>query len=490
MTTANRVPSNLRQQLGLVAFGLFLAVLALETALRLGGFIILSLQEHRNAVAMRQKGAYRILCIGESTTQRQYPPFLEQAINGRNLGIRFSVIDRGISGATTSLLMNRLESGLKAYHPDMVVAMMGINDRGPHMPFEPKTKSKTVRLIWTLKTYKLARISWMHIAGAGNRVKPARHDAVAAEKPAIKPKAQSAFAQDQTDQIVNPKKDAAFRELGRTYREQGRFADAEAALKKALAIDPSDDGVYSDLGDIYDLRRQRAMAVAAYKNALKINPRNVPAYTALGWIYYSQADFAEAAEAYKKALEINPRSRGDYGPMAWAIVGLSDTHSESQKQLARSLLQELTGQAIKAGLKLPDRVYGAISTAYMELGEPGLARQYQDKAEESSLKGYNPVTADNFRRLHEILDRRGIKLVCVQYPMRRLDPLRNIFQGKTNGIVFVDNEKIFRDAVQKSSFREYFKDTFGGDFGHCTDKGNELLARNIADVLAREVFGK
>jgi len=490
MPAASRTPSTLRQKLGLVAFGLFLTFLGLEAALRLGGFITLSLQEHRNAVSLRQEGAYRILCLGDSTTQGAYPAFLEQALNGRDLGIRFSVIDRGLRAANSSMLMNRLGSGLETYHPDMVVAMMGINDRGPHMPFEPETRFKTVRLIRTLKTYKLARISWMHIAGAGNRVKPARHDAVAAGEPAIKPKARPAFAQDQTNQVVNPKKDAAFRELGRAYREQGRFADAEAAFKKALKIDPGDGDVYSDLGDVYNLRRQSAKAVAAYQKAVQINPGNDSAYAALGRTYYSQADFAEAVEAHRKALKINPRARGEYGAMAWAIVGLSDTHSESQKQLAKSLLQELAGQAIKADLKLQDKVYGAISTAYTELDEPGLARQYQEKAEESRREEYDPVTADNFRRLHEILDRRGVKLVCVQYPMRGLDPLREIFQGKTDGIVFVDNEKIFRDAVKKSSFKEYFKDIFGGDFGHCTDKGNELLARNIADVLAREVFGK
>jgi len=34
------------------------------------------------------------------------------------------------------------------------------------------------------------------------------------------------------------------------------------------------------------------------------------------------------------------------------------------------------------------------------------------------------------------------------------------------------------------------RDMFGGDFGHCTQKGNKLLAGNIADVILKEVFGK
>jgi len=110
MTAPGQRNTSLRQKLGLITFGLVLTVLILEVTLRLGGFIILSLQAHRNALAMRQKGTYRIMCIGESTTQRQYPTLLEQALNRANLGFRFSVIDRGLICTTSSFLLQRMES--------------------------------------------------------------------------------------------------------------------------------------------------------------------------------------------------------------------------------------------------------------------------------------------------------------------------------------------------------------------------------------------
>lgn len=62
--------------------------------------------------------------------------------------------------------------------------------------------------------------------------------------------------------------------------------------------------------------------------------------------------------------------------------------------------------------------------------------------------------------------------------------------GDTQDIIFVDNEKIFKQAVKKSSYDEYFTDNFAVDFGHCTPKGNRLLAENIANVILREVFNK
>jgi hypothetical protein len=74
--------------------------------------------------------------------------------------------------------------------------------------------------------------------------------------------------------------------------------------------------------------------------------------------------------------------------------------------------------------------------------------------------------------------------------MRSLAPLKNLFQDNDQGIVFVDNENIFKNAVRKDGPGVYFKDMFGGDFGHCTDKGNRLLAENIANTILKEVFKK
>jgi len=74
--------------------------------------------------------------------------------------------------------------------------------------------------------------------------------------------------------------------------------------------------------------------------------------------------------------------------------------------------------------------------------------------------------------------------------MRNIEPLKKIFQGNDKGIIFVDNEKVFKDEVAKYGHQDYFIDLMGGEFGHCTEKGNRLLAENIAKVILREVFGK
>ena len=70
--------------------------------------------------------------------------------------------------------------------------------------------------------------------------------------------------------------------------------------------------------------------------------------------------------------------------------------------------------------------------------------------------------------------------------MRNIEPLKRIFNEKKD-LIFVDNERLFKEAVEKEDYNEYFNDIFAGDFGHCTPKGNRLLAENIANEILKEM---
>jgi lysophospholipase L1-like esterase len=147
--------TSFRTKIALIIFGVCLFFLLLETGLRLGGSLILSIQEYRNLKSAKDKGAYRILCLGESTTAGQYPAVLEEVLNRAGIGIRFSVIDKGRWGVVTQGIVYKLESDLRQYHPDMVVVMMGINDWVLHIPDKAPTTSKFGLFFRSLRTYKL-----------------------------------------------------------------------------------------------------------------------------------------------------------------------------------------------------------------------------------------------------------------------------------------------------------------------------------------------
>ena len=46
---------------------------------------------------------------------------------------------------------------------------------------------------------------------------------------------------------------------------------------------------------------------------------------------------------------------------------------------------------------------------------------------------------------------------------------------------------MFKAALEKGNYDEYFLDHFGGDFGHCTKKGDQLLAENVANVILKDI---
>jgi len=124
------------------------------------------------------------------------------------------------------------------------------------------------------------------------------------------------------------------------------------------------------------------------------------------------------------------------------------------------------------------------------MGKFESAEEYYKKSDGLRLGRYNPMTRSNYPKLREILDKRGIPLICVQYPIRSIEPLKQIFAGQEGTVIFVDNERIFKDALRQDGYREYFEDMFAGDFGHCTARGNRLLAENIANVILKEVKNK
>ena len=92
----NQTRISFRKKLSLIIFGLLISFVLLEAGLRLGGFIISSLQEDRNQASLKQKASYRIMCLGESTTamggRYSYPSQLEMVLNERDEGMKFSVI--------------------------------------------------------------------------------------------------------------------------------------------------------------------------------------------------------------------------------------------------------------------------------------------------------------------------------------------------------------------------------------------------------------
>jgi tetratricopeptide (TPR) repeat protein len=679
------ITTSFLRKAALVLFGVVLFFVFLEAGLRLGGFVLLSIREYGNSQSLKQKNAYRILCLGESTTEGQYPKFLEEALNRRNIGIRFSVIDKGRTGTDTPAILKVVETYLDEHHPDMVVAMMGNNDQGIRY-YQDIPESNT----WFFRhcrVYRFVRILFMHLlkkikqediyglsrSDSTRKAKPkgtwtvaektAFANEMSAEKvtradsesekrsPGSDPRFSGAKKLLRKDARLDPEYSNTNMELGWLYLNQGKFSQAEDAFKKVIEFDPKgtnagnayyglgriykkcgklseaedsfktahefnpkDAGLYFEFGWLYRDQGKFSQAEDAFKKALEIDPKNDRSYVGLGWLYRDQGKFSQAENNFEKALEIDPKNENNWEglgrlylvqgkfPQAedtfkkiielnpennHAYVGLGQLYRAQDKlsqaedlfkkaieldpkdtntyfDLARvymiqhkfSQFEDLMKKTIEINPKneqaylelgqlyrdrrdLPkaedafkkaielnpendflfhklgeayqaqgkihpaesafkkaleinpknERALSAMASLYKETGKPELVKEYTQKATQLESEGNAAATVDSYRKLKKILDKKGIKLVCVQYPMRNVESLKRIFE-KDEGVIFVDNEQVFKEAVKQSGYKEYFKDMFAGDFGHCTQKGNELLAQNIADVILREVFNK
>jgi tetratricopeptide (TPR) repeat protein len=434
----------------------------LEAGLRIGGFMLLYLQEYKNKASIKKKGIYRIMCIGESTTSNQYPLFLETALNEECKDSKFTVIDKGIVATTTSTIISELPHNLKTYRPDMVIAMMGINDRMPyvaykHSPGLPKIYSR-------LKAYNLIRFIWL-----GLEKQPDRKGEILLRQAVNEHKASVVPVVTHASQ-------------GFAFWERGRHQQAQEAFKRAIQSDPRDYQSYVNLACAYWALGNSVSAEKAFKQAIQIKPASPDAYCHLGKFYKAYSRPKESEEAFKKSIDADKNALMSYLELSGLYM------SEGRYDDAESIL--IKGIALNIDNDyLYMRLYGALARAYEAKGEYVAAKSFDKKLNDWNAGFYSPETADNFRILKKILDEYNVILVIAQYPVRSLAPLKEILKDEQN-IIYVDNEKVFKDAVKSKSYETFFSDTYGGDFGHCTPKGNQLLAQNIAKVIINRLFDK
>ncbi|MDD5630180.1 MAG: tetratricopeptide repeat protein, partial [Elusimicrobia bacterium] len=450
-----------------------------EVALRLGGAASAWLQQRRDFQAAQGRGVYRILCLGESTTWRQYPMQLEASLNKDGAGRSFAVTDAGMAGANSSDVLDRARTELARTPPDMVVAMMGINDFGTVRYYEdiPEAGGFWFR---HLRSYRLARLLWMQAADklAGRKVAPQ-----GPAEPGIFFRFKDRPLQDARPiglLTLPPGPDSDRIQRAREAVAMHDYARAESLLKEVIASDPSNDVALNELGVLYRRQHKLPQAIQAFARSVRLAGKHIAgsgdAASGLGRVYVQEGRLQDAETAFRKALQIKPRDDKARFELAEFYRG--------QGRLAEAQ------RYYKEALELDpgnDWACAALALLYAKLGDPAQARRYERKTAELRSRA-NPMTARNYRRLKELLDTKGVRLVCVQYPMMSVEPLRRIFGDSAEPPLLVDNEAVFREAVRRESYAAYFRDLFGGDFGHCTPKGNQLLADNIAQAILRSYF--
>lgn len=502
----------MRRKIGLILFGIGISLIIVDITFRAAGFIYLRAQENRNRRSFSKWGEYQILFLGESTTAEggmdSYPRKVGSLLREKIPGIKFSVINKGTPGVDTTHILSRLEDNLRQYKPNMVVTMMGINDQAADVAHGGRL-FRGIGYIKRLRLYKFLEVFWTKVRERDilkeiylNRARyfQEKNDCIMAERLfnkaiKIKPQEYDAYiefaryyleredylkAEEFFDKAVqaDPKEYVPYIEYGRYWMERQEFSKSEEMLRKALDLSDNDYKVFIELGQCYNSGGRFDEAREMFEKAIESNPGACESYLEFGRYHYQRQDYLEAEALFKKSLELNPANESAYMELGWCYAG----------QGRPSLAEDMFKKAIEAAPGT-DIVYTELARFYENEGRKEEAQEIINKVVEKvrSTEELGEMTSRNYRKLADIVLSRGIKLVCVQYPRRRLAPLKKIFKP-TDKIKFVDNEKIFKEAIRKSSYEDYFVDRFAGDFGHFTPKGGDLLASNVTDCIIKEYF--
>ena len=246
---------------------------------------------------------------------------------------------------------------------------------------------------------------------------------------------------------------------GHLLRLSGLKKEALRKFEEAAALDPRLVGL---LEKFAFLRSPTLHRVAARHPATDVAPAQTTA-GAERWFLRSEARLA------KQFRGLRLRS-------AWERIARGETDRAADD------LQEITDVRDGVDPWLPLRALGQQAILEWQLGDAAQAERYHRSLEEVLAHWENPVTADNYRALWKQVHESGIPLVAVQYPIRRLEPLREMLASASD-VVFVDNERAFKDALLGRPYSEIFVDLFAGDFGHMTPEGNRILAANVAEAI-------
>ena len=532
-----------RRRILLILGSVVFTFVLLEVTLRLAGFVFLLQQEKINSASLKKKGEYRILCLGESTTALgagySYPRQLEEILNQQYPQIKFTVINRGVPATTSSYIVASLGDYLDKYQPQMVVAMMGVNDSTETFlaeGIEPPQhlipwihEFRTFKLIALLGRYLRHKFAELNRDKSGKSLRdiekqitshPSSNAYVDLGRGYLFAKdfdrAEKAFVRAIE---LNPRNYKAYTFLGKYYRQRGEYDRAAECFILANETNPSEDEYkvisYSHLGDCYAFMARYKEAEDIYKKIIKTSSLQPDVYLRLGEVYLVQGRFKEAEEVFEKSIEVDPKGVWGYVRLIYCYRQENrqgDIEAVLKKAIAtvpytpqyQILLAELGYFLMEQGkFEDADNIFKKI----LELKSQGIGENFLDVRQALVLNNqrqglrnqgnastkfnqeglnYNPATRYNYQKMRNILLKRGVTIVCVQYPLRDIASLKAIVTpGKD--VLFVDNNAPFREALAEGRYEDYFYDHFAGDFGHCTPKGNKLLAQNVAQTILGHV---
>jgi tetratricopeptide (TPR) repeat protein len=435
-----------KQKILLIFLGIFLTLVLIELSLRVGGYVMLEMQRTGNVVESDDE--YVILCLGESTTaelfnnQSTWPRELNIILNNTSEK-KIKVINEGISGTISTEILSKLNENIKRYNPNVIIIMMGVNDAWIRNNYNQSLKNK---IFHNIRVFNLLFLIYDNI-------------------------------NYKIDEIKKPTSELQYLRLGWEYEEQEKFKEAEKMFKKVIEINRNNEIAYMGLGWSYRNQHKVEEAEKAFKRSLNLNLNNSGVYEGLAWVYKEKGKFKKSEIMLKKAIGLEPNNSMTYVELSILYKNQS-RFNESIENLKKAIIINPANE----------RSYKTLIDIYRILNKTEEADKIHKKILEIRLNYYNPILVENYQKIYKISKDNNIKLVVMQYPLRDIQEFKNFFtEEQQKDIIFVENRDNFEKALENASYEDLFIDRFAGDFGHCTVRGNKLIAENVADAIVKEM---
>ncbi len=128
--------------------------------------------------------------------------------------------------------------------------------------------------------------------------------------------------------------------LGQVLMQSRAFVEAEAAFKKAMALDETLLMAYANLGELYARQGKVDQAIREFETIVMKSPQQVSALTILGILYEQRHDVSKATAKYEEALRVDPRFGPAANNLAWILIeqGGDKERALSYAETARRVL--------------------------------------------------------------------------------------------------------------------------------------------------------
>ena len=398
----------------------------------------------------RDKSQIVIAAFGESTTQSFYengrdiswPRHLEEILNfelkNRKSASTVRVLNLGVAGTSTPFLVRSFRKLIATEKPDVVITMMGINDGGIALAEHE---------FWYEHSYLVRFVYWAREAWACPKC----------------------YKPDPIAPI--------------THEERYGIKQIE---------------IFMAVHKLETLTQLGALEAEIRKLASQMGEKRHPMQMHAAWIVFHAIESPrynldskfrdEGLMEIERLLEDSrPAVSNQNSPMILTCLLALRTSKTCLPQADHAIANGLVPSEALATFLAPMMQADKVDTyphIRDSLLKQGLAPHYVATKLESARKSYF--------EFDRIVSEHKISWFAMQYPTMRVAELESLLppssQRKAGSLVLVSNEN-FNVYSNGQNPEVYFTDFFGRatghNFGHTTDKGHELIARNLATEILR-----